>query len=238
MNTVTDTITLPSGKSRGFTLVELLIVIAIIALLAGMVFPITKALNRTKLRTRAKGELALLETAIQSYKTKVGVYPPDNPGNPYVHQLYYELMGTVTTNVGGVTYYRTVDGSSRIPADPGALSAIFGPRVSGIMNTARPGGGDEATGGQNFLKTLPPNQVGLLTADPSGARVISSSVPWPEAHVYQPIPGLPTLNPWRYVSSNPTNNPNSFDLWVDIIVDGKTNRISNWSREPLIVSTP
>jgi len=233
--------TTQAGKSlsvrrrRGFTLVELLIVIAIIALLAGMIFPITKALNRSKLRTRAKGELALLETAIQSYKSKVGVYPPDNPGNPYVHQLYYELLGTVTTNVGGQTFYRTLDGSSQIPADPGGLSAIFGPRVTGIMNTARPGAGDEASGGQNFLRTLNANQVGLLTGNANGPRIICSSVPWPESHPAHPIPARKTLNPWRYVSSGPTNNPNTFDLWLDIIVDGKTNRISNWSREPLVV---
>ena len=46
------------------------------------------------------------------------------------------------------------------------------------------------------------------------------------------------INPWRYNSSNPTNNVNSYDLWVDIIMKGKTNRYSNWSTKPQIVGAP
>jgi hypothetical protein len=46
------------------------------------------------------------------------------------------------------------------------------------------------------------------------------------------------MNPIRYNSSSPTNNPNSYDLWIDVVIDGKTNRISNWSKERVIVSTP
>lgn len=216
----------------GFTLIELLIVIAIIALLAGMIFPITKALNRTKLRTRAKGELAQLQTAIESYKAKLGVYPPDNPGNPVTNQLYYELVGTVVTKdpqAPLATAYQTKDGGALIRA--GALPAVFGLKVTGLVNAARDLGGDEASGGYNFFKTIKPNQVGLL---PSGARVIASSVGWPTELPFQPIPAVRGLNPWRYNSSNPTNNPGSYDLWLDIIVDGKTNRISNWTREVLI----
>ncbi|MEI9963171.1 MAG: hypothetical protein WDM76_19275 [Limisphaerales bacterium] len=51
---------------------------------------------------------------------------------------------------------------------------------------------------------------------------------------YKPL-GQLDVNPWRYNSANPTNNPGSFDLWVDILVRGKTNRISNWSKQPQIV---
>jgi hypothetical protein len=43
-----------------------------------------------------------------------------------------------------------------------------------------------------------------------------------------PIPTNPGLNPWRYVSTNPTNNPNSFDLWAEIIVKGERRIIGNW----------
>lgn len=36
-------------------------------------------------------------------------------------------------------------------------------------------------------------------------------------------------NPWNYlVGDNAVHNKDSFDLWVDIIVRGKTNRIGNW----------
>ncbi len=37
---------------------------------------------------------------------------------------------------------------------------------------------------------------------------------------------------WHYVSTNPTNNQDSYDLWMDIKYGGKTNRISNWNPDP------
>ncbi|HOW79554.1 MAG TPA: hypothetical protein PK406_08895, partial [Verrucomicrobiota bacterium] len=72
------------------------------------------------------------------------------------------------------------------------------------------------------------------SADPV-CTVLGSALEGPL--VYQDARGA-KLNPWRYNSSNPTNNPNSFDLWMDIAVGGKTNRICNWSDKPLVVSAP
>jgi prepilin-type N-terminal cleavage/methylation domain-containing protein len=37
------------------------------------------------------------------------------------------------------------------------------------------------------------------------------------------------VNPWRYVSTNPTNNPASFDLWAEVPLNNKEVRtIGNW----------
>src|SRR5438093_12291165 len=62
-----------------FTLIEMLVVIAVITILAAMIFPITRAVNRTKVRSRAQAELTQIESAIELYKAKHGFYPPDNP---------------------------------------------------------------------------------------------------------------------------------------------------------------
>jgi hypothetical protein len=43
------------------------------------------------------------------------------------------------------------------------------------------------------------------------------------------------ITPFSYNSSKPTHNVNSFDLWVDVKIGGKTNRINNWSAQPEIV---
>jgi hypothetical protein len=40
------------------------------------------------------------------------------------------------------------------------------------------------------------------------------------------------INFINYVSSNPKHNTHTYDLWIDVVVGGKTNRISNWSNEP------
>ena len=42
------------------------------------------------------------------------------------------------------------------------------------------------------------------------------------------------INPYRYNSSSPTNNPRSYDLWIDVLIGGKINRISNWSEQPIV----
>jgi hypothetical protein len=40
------------------------------------------------------------------------------------------------------------------------------------------------------------------------------------------------LNPWRYVSTNPTNNVGRFDLWVDLVIGPNVYRVSNWRTNP------
>jgi prepilin-type N-terminal cleavage/methylation domain-containing protein len=61
---------------RGFTLLELLVVIVIIAVLVGLLATaVFKALLTGK-QTRNRTEIAQLETALESFKTKYGVYPP------------------------------------------------------------------------------------------------------------------------------------------------------------------
>src|SRR5262249_23552877 len=97
---------LPLSRARAFTLIELLVVIAVISLLAAMIFPITGAVTRNRIRARTRAELEQIATYIEQYKAKLGHYPPDNPGNPRTNQLYFELVGT-TNN--GITYV-TLDG--------------------------------------------------------------------------------------------------------------------------------
>lgn len=234
-----------AGGSRAFTLVELLIVIAIIAILAALVFPITKAVNRTKLRSRAKAEMEQIATAIDSYKAKLGFFPPDNTTNVSYHQLYYELAGTTLQGPAGGQFYQTLDNSSdsgaRLNTASFAQYFPIGDRpVRGLMNSGAAGAGDEVRSAAGFLKGIKANQIGLVQSGGGPVRVLVCTVQWPyqAAGQWQPIPSAPALNPWRYNSTNPTNNPGSYELWTDIIIDGKTNRICNWSKDPLIVYNP
>src|SRR2546423_1426642 len=58
-----------------FTLIELLVVIAIMAILASMIFPVTAAVKRIRIRRVAQAELKQIETAIEKYKLDKGFYP-------------------------------------------------------------------------------------------------------------------------------------------------------------------
>jgi len=60
----------------GFTLMELMVVIAIIALLAGIMTPnVARRLERAKM-TRTEADIAAMETAIAMYENDLGSYPP------------------------------------------------------------------------------------------------------------------------------------------------------------------
>jgi prepilin-type N-terminal cleavage/methylation domain-containing protein len=223
--------------SRAFTLIELLVVIAVIALLAALTFPAVQGVKTSAIRTRAKGELTQMESAIERFYQKLGYYPPDNPANWALNQLYYELLGT--TNVGTVAapVYVTLDGSARITA--AGLSSVFGPNVTGFVNCSRPGRSDDVPGATAFLNNLKPSQFMVITNDPSSTScsVLGSGIDgWPTM-VYINSLGA-KLNPWRYNSSNPHYNPKSFDLWIDVAAGSKTNRICNWSDKPLVVGSP
>ncbi|MGH7971124.1 MAG: type II secretion system protein, partial [Limisphaerales bacterium] len=100
-----------------FTLIELLVVMAVISILAALIIPIGKAVNRRKIISKSRAELAQAETAIEGYKEGLGHYPPDNNGHPNVNQLYFELKGT--TNTG--TIYSTLDGSAQISSSAAAI---------------------------------------------------------------------------------------------------------------------
>lgn len=212
-----------SRSLQAFTLIELLVVIAVIAILAGMIFPITGAVNRQKMRSKARSELYQVATLIEAYKTKLGHYPPDNPVDPRINPLYYELAGTRLNQAT----FTTLDGASQIT--PAVATSTFG--VGGFANSMQGAGGDEGRVATSFIRELKPGAVATLT---SRAKILVCTIPWPQNNDYKPA-GLPGLNPIRYRSSNLTNNPGSFEIWVDVLIGNKTNRISNWSREPLVV---
>jgi prepilin-type N-terminal cleavage/methylation domain-containing protein len=67
----------PSVRNRGFTLVELLVVIGIIALLMALLTPAVMWSVNAGRRTRMGVEIAALHEAIEKYKGKVGDYPPN-----------------------------------------------------------------------------------------------------------------------------------------------------------------
>lgn len=62
-------------SKRGFTILELLIVISVIAILVGIALPRFKGMQDEGNIAKAKGELRMLQTAIESYKVHYGALP-------------------------------------------------------------------------------------------------------------------------------------------------------------------
>ena len=62
-------------RSTAFTLIELLIVMAIIIVLAGLILATANYVQKKGYRSRAEAEIAALSAALENYKADNGVYP-------------------------------------------------------------------------------------------------------------------------------------------------------------------
>lgn len=227
---------------RAFTLIELLTVLVIIGILAGLTVSVAGIASRRSKVTRTQAELSRLDLAIRDYKARFGFYPPDNVINitnltqdPVINQLHYELSGAVLiTNV-----YRALGDAPNESISRDVYRAFFGNNnLPGIYNSST----TEANV-KNFLSSgrVPATRyIGIPNLPKFKALVVP--VDWPLNHhlaASDPrfLPPLgastnfPTANPWRYNVTNPTNNPGEFDLWADIVVGNEFITIGNWKEE-------
>ena len=217
-------------RHRAFTLVEMLTVMAVIAVLAAILFPAFGAFKKSATNKNTRAQLGKIVMAIEAYKAQHGHYPPDNQDNLSVNQLYYELVGTKLVNNNE---YQTESGQGNIMTN--TLPTFFsGTKVPGFVNVTR-GGGDDVKLSKNYLICLKPTDYLLVNANGASGIVLGTTVNGP-LMLTEATPGSRTINPWRYVSTGPSNNPGHFDLWVDVIIGGKTNRISNWNEKPQLVA--
>ena len=116
--------------TRGFTLVELLMVITIIGILAALVVGLMAVATKKSRESQVRAMLSELVTAIEAYKTRMGHYPPDNAARPDQPPLFYELLGTYSTDNG--VNFTTSDSISTL--DTATVTAAFG--MPGFVNAA------------------------------------------------------------------------------------------------------
>jgi general secretion pathway protein G len=101
-------------RQRGFTLLELLVVLLIIALLAGYVGPklfgeVGKARSKT-----AASQMKSIESALDRYRLDTGHFPTTEAG-----------LNALTTNTGNVSGWEGPYMSSAVPNDPWGRPYIY-----------------------------------------------------------------------------------------------------------------
>jgi general secretion pathway protein G len=100
----------PSVSATGFTLMELIVVLAIIAVLASLVAPEVLR-NASDARTQgARSQIEMFGLALEAYRLDNGVYPSTNQGLTALRTL--PVSGEVPRNWRGPYVRRT------IPDDP------------------------------------------------------------------------------------------------------------------------
>jgi len=88
-------------KKTGLTMIELLVVLAIIALLVGLLLPALSTVRNMAKETKQKAQLSTIELALAAFKNDEGDYPPSdwilppNPGSDYcgAQKLSEALLG-------------------------------------------------------------------------------------------------------------------------------------------------
>jgi len=68
---------------KGFTIIELVIVISVLIVLIGITVPRMKGMQDQSKITKAKGELSTLQAAVESYYSFTGNYPVSCVANKY-----------------------------------------------------------------------------------------------------------------------------------------------------------
>lgn len=162
---------------------------------------------------------AKLVSALEAYKVKFGTYPPDHvvSRSPLVvdavtNMLLYELAGVMLDSTNNTV---TVGRLER--ADAGFVKGFF--NCDGFTNCA--------ASEDKLERFLPVADLTVLQLhdDPDiyslGFPLYSEEID-PNA-LYQM-----QVSSWRYVSTSPTNNPKTYDLWIELKTANRTIIIGNW----------
>ncbi|MEI6344220.1 MAG: type II secretion system protein GspG [Verrucomicrobiota bacterium] len=88
------------NRMAAFTIIEMMVVITIISILAGLVLSTAGYVQRKGATSRATGEIAAMAAALENYKADNGDYPLNsNSGNNTA------LLNALMPNNGGKIYY-------------------------------------------------------------------------------------------------------------------------------------
>ena len=231
-------------KAPAFTLIELLTVISIIGIIAGLLVGLAPLASRRMKETKVRAEMQEIIMLIDSYKAKYGVYPPDGLkyvsnveiGSDAIHPLFYELSGVVAYvpmlmgKPDAPGYYISPNRNEILTsADAQALFNKDGIVNSTPADVTTPTIDASPNARAHLLRhSFKTSQFANYTTNGHTATLLLVGVPWPANDPNQPLPGNPGLNPWHYVSSRPLQNPNSYDLWATIKAGKQIVTIGNW----------
>ncbi len=169
----------------GFTLVEVLVVIAIIGVLVGLVVPAVNVARRSVQRAAIVFEVQTLGNAIEQYKTKFGDYPPDGSDRTVWERHFRKAFPNIAASEFTVLY-ANANSSSGLPVaavvmdPPEALVFALGGFSSDPAHPFTGAGGPLFVSGNSAQYNVDRNsplfdfKQGNLTLDASSGITVSS----------------------------------------------------------------
>ncbi len=106
-------------KAGGFTLIELMVVIVILGILAGLVLPRFMGRTEEAKKTKARLQIENLEAALKLYKLDTGTYPTTEQGLEALVQK--PSTGTVPKNWREGGYLE----KTKVPEDPWGRPYVY-----------------------------------------------------------------------------------------------------------------
>jgi type II secretory pathway pseudopilin PulG len=134
----------PARRDCAFSLIELLIVIATIAILIGLLFPAFKAVQNQARQTQAKNDLTQIVNAVNAFYTDYGKYPISGTvdttfgpgGSPTNNEnLFRELRACSSPPTGSCASAATLNTRQTVYISPPDVKNSASPR-SGIGTAA------------------------------------------------------------------------------------------------------
>jgi len=155
----------PKAKSSSFTLVELLVVISIIGLLAGLGLPAINGAIQAGKKAEVASMAESIKTAVNAYYAEYSSYPTNSSGQTYANTSL-EFLGfmTTTTNTNG--------GNTR-----GIAFLEVPPKFTNASGIVTPRGFYSGTNQSNFLITNDIGGAGFVNPRLVSGTLTNSNVP-------------------------------------------------------------
>jgi general secretion pathway protein G len=110
---------------RAFTIIELLVVISIIIILAGLILSTVGYVQKKGARSRAEAEIAALSAALESYKADNGIYPRDTAATDTLDPA--ATINLVNYASASLCLYKQLSGDTNATRQPVAGAKTYFP---------------------------------------------------------------------------------------------------------------